>query len=129
MACAQVQYTAVNGLIFINTANSNRDGSGTVTTCLTAGGDGVAIQSMSIKAVDSTSQGMIRFYIDNGSTINLLKEVVIPAVTATAVVPTFEISLNGGFDLLAGYKLRVSTQIGEGFVIFIDGMQWNNCEC
>ncbi|MDP2387948.1 MAG: hypothetical protein Q8M29_16360 [Bacteroidota bacterium] len=126
------QYSADMGIASISTANSNLDGTGTVTTILTAGSSatykGCSIPTITIKGTVNTTPGMVRLFIgDTGSTKKLFKEIVIPSITKTATDQAFEhtIVFEDDFDLQAGYKIIASTQNAENFNILVEGKNWN----
>lgn len=120
-------YTAKTGLATISTANSNLDGTGSVTTVITGASNGTLIKSVIIKAVTSTSKGMIRFFIDDGSGINtgLLFEVPVPAVAISGVTMAFETKVNMNFTLNQGYTFKVSTENADTFNIICEALDWS----
>ncbi|MBC7554653.1 MAG: hypothetical protein H7257_11810 [Taibaiella sp.] len=127
------QLTANTGLANINTAHPLLDGTGS-TKVFTAGGKGAIIKSVTIKATQPTTKGMVRLFIGNaaGSAFALYKEVPIPtnpALTNTPtpviVLPSFEITLEGGFKLSAGMCLYASTQNEQSFNIITEGLNWD----
>lgn len=97
---AAAQYTAAPILDFvqISTANTNRDGTGTIGTVATgpatAAGNGVGkrINRVRIKAAGTTTAGMIRFYVSNdgGTTKRMITEVPVSAITVGASTAAFE---------------------------------------
>lgn len=129
MSCAQQQFTANTGLCKVSVANSNRDGSGTVATLINGSDAGTFINSITIKAEGSTSQGMIRFFMDNGGTKTLLMEVVVPATTPTGIVETFGYTFATTYNISASSSILVSTEVAEVFHVFADGMTMINCNC
>ncbi len=130
MAESLVKYTAVTGIVTINVQNPNRDGTGTLGTVLTATQDGVIINSITVKAVNSTSQGMVRLFIDNGAgTVLLFKEQLIPATTPSSKVQTYSITIPITFPLQSGYILKASTEKSEDFIITAEASSWENCSC
>lgn len=123
-------FTANTGMAVISTANSNLDGTGTTATILTAGSSGSGwkgcrVESINIKAIVTTTTGMVRLYIYDGTNTRLIKEVFIPSVTKSATEPAFETKLSlGNFQLQAGYSLKASTQNAESFSIIVEGNDW-----
>jgi len=116
-ASAQFAATPKIGSASISTANPNRNGTGTVATLFSAGALGSRVDSISIKARGATTQGMIRFFIHDGSNYRFFTEDEVIPITPTSVDKTHEsyIELAGGITLPNGYSLRVSTEIGEAF--------------
>ena len=82
----------------VSVANANRDGTGTLATCATgpsttAGpGVGKRINRVTIKAIVTTTAGMVRFYVSNdgGTTKRMITEIAVTAVTGSASLPEFE---------------------------------------
>jgi len=114
--------TPVIGSAAISTANTNRDGTGTIGSVLTGSANGTKINEIRIKATGTTTAGMVRLYIFNGATNFLFLEQAIAAVTPSASVKTEEYTLT--FDSLvlpATYQLRASTHNAEGFNVLAIG--------
>lgn len=123
-------YTANTGIGLISAANSNLDGTGTIVNILTAGTTGAGwkgceIQSVTIKAIVTTTYGMVRLFIYDGTNTKLLTEIQVPAVTKSGVASSFSRTVMlDKFELQAGYSLRASTQNAESFVITAEGLDW-----
>ncbi len=127
------QYAATPkvGLANISTANTNRDGTGTIGTVLSAGASGTRIDRIVVIATSTTTAGMVRLFIHDGSAYKLWREVPVSAVTPSASVATFYAAMSSnnaqdiGFlplTLPTGYSLRASTHNAESFnVIAIGG--------
>lgn len=108
------------GMAAISTANTNRDGTGTIATVLTGGTYGTRISRIIIKATVTTTAGMVRLYIgDDAGTpnIRLWREIVVSAITVSASVAGFVyiMSLPGESALILppNYTLRASTHNAE----------------
>lgn len=105
-------------------ANTNRDGTGTIVTLYTAPSAGSRFDRIDIKAVGTTTAGMVRLYIHDGSNARLWKEVVVTAATPSATAPAFAATLDlSSAPLLLpnGYSLRASTHNAETFNIIATG--------
>jgi hypothetical protein len=115
---ASVVRTAVGQ---VTTANTNRDGTGTIATIFTAGSSGSRIEMVEIQAIVTTTAGMIRLYIHDGTNARLFREQPIGANTVSASVPGFFIAIPFGdmspLLLANGYSLRASTEKSETFNI------------
>ena len=107
----------------LTTANSNRDGStGTVVDLVSGTAAGVIITSVRIKSRDAVSDGMIRFYVYDGTNARLYDEVPVTATSPTATTKTFEyawmpptpITIDG-----TSARFRGSTEVGEIFDLII----------
>lgn len=116
--------TPRNGVGQVSTANTNRDGTGTIATIFTAGSSGSRIDQISVKATGTTTAGMVRLYVHDGSNARLWREVAISAVTPSASLASFASYLNLSFDPLIlqnGYSLRASTHNAETFNVIAMG--------
>lgn len=117
------------GIGQISTANTNRDGTGTIGTIFTAGASGSRIDAISLKAVGTTTAGMVRLFIHDGTNARLLTELPVTAITPSATLPAWEAQLNTNsmsqvlpILLQSGHSLRASTHNAETFnVIAIGG--------
>lgn len=117
------------GIGQISTANTNRDGTGTLATILTAGASGSRIDAINLKAVATTTAGMIRLFLHDGTNARLLTELPVLALTPSTTLPSWEaqITTNNMSQILpiilpTGYSLRASTHNTETFnVIAIGG--------
>lgn len=115
----------------IITANTNRDGTGTVYTVTTAttainGGKGRRIERVQAKATSTTSVGTVRLFIFDGTNYRLAHEF---AVTAVASLPAGTSTWEDEWVrsdgqpvkvLPPGYSLVASTHIGEQFDVIAD---------
>ena len=122
------QFVAVPviGMATISTANTNRDGTGTLATIVTGATNGTRISEVRVKATVATSAGMIRFYIDDGVVANplLIREIVVEAITLTDPDDeTFEgaIYFSEGLILPNGWTLEASTHVANTFNVFALG--------
>lgn len=126
----QAQYAATPkvGIAAISTANTNLNGTGTIGTVFTAGANGSRIDAIDIKATGTTTAGMIRLFVHNGTTAFLLTELPVTANTPSGTVPAWETQLNTNtmtellpIVLPTGYSLRASTQNAETFNVVAVG--------
>lgn len=117
--------TPKNGSAQIATANTARDGTGTLGTVYTAGASGSRIDSIVVQATGTTTAGMIRFFtsIDAGTTKRLVYELPVLANTASATVPVWQYTLTSqnasfmqnGLVLQASALLYAATNNAETF--------------
>lgn len=110
----------------ISTANTNRDGTGTgpATAIFSAGASGSKVEEIKVKARGTTTAGMVRIYVWDGSgtDAHLLDEVPVSAITPSATVETFEATLTYDNLLLpTGWSVTASTHAAESFGILIFG--------
>jgi len=114
-AVAQVQ---------ISTANTNRDGTGTLGTVLTASstGNGVAVTVVTYIAAVTTTAGMVRLFLDDGSNKRLIAEIAVAAVTPSATVAcatgTYTPPWADGLVIPPGWSLKASTHNAEAINVF-----------
>jgi hypothetical protein len=106
----------LNDSVNITTANPNRDGTGTIGTLTTAPVGGCRVDDIMIKARATTTTGVIRFFLHDGTTYCFWREVLVTAITPSATVAAFESQLsNLALVLKAGWSIRVATEKGESF--------------
>jgi hypothetical protein len=106
----------------ISVANTNRDGTGTIVNLFTAGAGGSRVERITICATGTTTAGMIRFFLYDGTNFDLWREVSVTAITpsGTVIAYYFQIS-NLAFILSSGKSLRVATNNAETFKIIAEG--------
>ena len=122
--------TANTGLVNIATGDSSLTPTAPATV-LTAAANGTIIKSVIIKAMEPTTQGMVRLFIVNGSKGTLYKEVPIPIQPEAPALPVptpkytmFEVMLDGGLKLESGFLLAATTQNSESFNVIAEGLDW-----
>lgn len=120
----RTKYTAFTSTVVISTANSNLDGSGTLGTLIACTNtDGTLIKSITIKALGSTTRGMIRFYTDGILSIRrILFEVEVPAVVISSVDESFSVQITTPIWLENNKELYASTENAESFAIIAEGL-------
>lgn len=114
---AQFVATPKVGLATISTANTGLTGAGTIGTVFSAGANGSRIERCVVKATGTTTAGMVRLFIHNGTAATLLTEIPVAAVTPSGTLSAFETTLvfDGGLVIPTGYSLRASTHNAESF--------------
>ena len=112
----------------VSVANTNRDGTGTIVTVFSAGASGSRIDAIDLKAVGTTTAGMIRLFIHDGTNARLLTEVPVTAITPSGTLPSWEAQLNTNtmtqvlpLVLPTGYSLRAATNNAETFNVIALG--------
>lgn len=106
----------------LSASNSNRDGTGTVVTVFTAGTNGSRVERITIQATGTTTAGMVRLFVHDGTNTRLWKEVTIEAVTPSATAPAFRKELtNQSLLLPEGWLLRASTHNANNFIVLCEG--------
>ena len=114
------------GMATVTAANANLDGSGAIVTVASGLTEGIRIDVVEVKAIVTTTAGMIRLFLseDNGVTWELWHEIDVTAVTPGAAVqafsasytPTNPLSLATSDDLLGA-----STENAEEMNVFARG--------
>lgn len=126
------QYTATPQIDIaqISTANTNRDGTGTIATLITgaASPNYVKPEQAVVKATVATAAaGMVRFFISSngGTTWRLLHEMTVGVIAADADTAAFEDIYYFPDDLIlpdVNHKIGVSTEKADTFnVIALSG--------
>lgn len=118
----QPQYAATPraALGQVSTANTARDGTGTIATVFTAGASGSRIDDIAITATGTTTAGMVRLFLHDGTNARMLQEVSVGAVTPSATVQAWtQQLLNLALILPSGWSLRASTHNAETFNVTV----------
>ena len=72
--------------VAVATANTNRDGTGTLVSLITGVAAGTRINEIAVQATVTTTAGMVRIYLYDGTNYRLWDEVAIPVATVSASV-------------------------------------------
>lgn len=127
--CNFKQTTEVTGNQQVDVANPNLDGSGTIVPIFTATGpnSGALIRSITISALASTHQGMVRLFVSPAGppTYSLLSEVFVPESQQSSFEPSFKVKLYPNYNLEQNFVIGASTNNGDPFAITIEGQQWS----
>ena len=112
--------TNASPALIVNTANTNTNGTGTITTVLTAGKQGARIVRILLKATGVTTAGMLRIFVKvSAGTYRIVGEVAVAAVpTPGASTPTWEgvwTPSGGPLELDPDCVLGISTHNAEEF--------------
>lgn len=111
------------GIGQVSTANTNRDGTGTIATIITGVAAGTRINEIVVEATTTTTAGMVRLYLNDGTNTRLFDEFVIPAITASGSAQAYRAVKT--YDNLvlpsASWSLRASTNNAETFNVIIFG--------
>lgn len=99
----------------VATANTNRDGTGTVATLITGAATGTRVAEIVTQARVTTTAGMVRVFLYDGSTYYFFDEIAIAAATVSASVKGTRVRVT--YDNLvlpsASWSVRVSTHNAE----------------
>lgn len=122
----RAKYTANTGTALVSVANPNLDGTGTIETVLTATGNGTLVKNIIVKAIESTTRGMIRIFISGsfgGSSFTvLIDEIEVPAVIKSSIANAFEKVYDVDYYLPSGALLMASTEQDENFIVTAEGL-------
>lgn len=108
----------------LTTANTAKDGTGTVQTIFTsAATDGSFLERIIARAVGTNTASVLRIFVNNGSTNTsaannkLIAEVSLPATTLTEVAAQPDVALLMNLRMAAGYKINVTigTTVAAGW--------------
>jgi len=113
----------------LKTANTNMDGTGTVTTVFTAGANGSYVQRIVARPAGSCTASVLRVFINNGSASStntnnvLFTEVSLPLTTANAAAALQDIEVPLNFALPASYVINVTlgTTVSAGWAVSLIG--------
>lgn len=111
------------------TANTAKDGTGTVATLYTAGANGSKLNSIQIAYTGTSIATVLRLFINNGSTNatpgnnSLYKSISVPANTLSEVAAAADINIELPLTLPAGYKINatIGTTIAAAISVTISG--------
>lgn len=123
--CDFLQKTSNTSIKTISTANTNLNGTGTITRISTAALNGTRIKLITIVALSSTKEDIVRFFLNDGTTSFLWIEVVIPPSTQASYIPSLKIQLDEDFYLKGNYSIYASTNNGQQYAITIEGDSWS----
>lgn len=103
------------GSVNIATANTNRDGTGTVATLITGSNTGTRIAEIVVQARVTTTAGMVRIFLFDGTTYRFFDEIAIAASTVSATVKGTRVTNTYNNLILpsASWSLVVSTHNAE----------------
>ena len=113
----------------VKTANTARDGTGTVNTIFTAGASGSIVNRVTCIACGTNVASVARFFVNNGSASSnqdnniICREVALPETTSTeedeqgAVYMTTPIILPNSYKLL----VVIGTTVVGGWRFFVEG--------
>jgi hypothetical protein len=99
----------------IATANTNRDGTGTVATLITGVAAGTRVSEIVIKARVTTTAGQVRVFLYDGTTFFLFDEIALGAASVSATVQGTRVSTTYNNLILpsSSWSIRVSTHNAE----------------
>ena len=130
-AIANYAATPKVGVAVISTANTNRDGTGTLGTVFTAGASGSRIDAVEVQATGTTTAGMVRLFLHDGTNARMIAELPVFANTPSGTVPAWSAIVNSSgmnngtiqlpMSIPTGWSLRASTNNAETFNVLAFG--------
>jgi hypothetical protein len=115
---AQYASTVRTAQAQVSVANTARNGTGTIVTVFTAGASGSRIDDIYITATGTTTAGVVRLFLNDGTNTYLFDEILVAATTPSTTVSVFQsVLLNQAIVLASGWSLRASTNNAETFNI------------
>lgn len=118
-------------MVSVGTANTARDGTGTMSTLYTGSVSGSRAMRIIITASGTTTAGVIRIFKNDNTNTKLFDEILVPAITPSTTIKVFNYvyKMADGFpiDYLsdASWNIRISTNNAEGFNIFMLAENYN----
>jgi len=99
----------------IATANTNRDGTGTIGTLITGATNGTQVREIVVKARVTTTAGMVRVFLYDGTTYYLYDEISMLAATPSGTVQATRANVTYANLILpsSSWSVRVSTHNAE----------------
>ena len=123
----QAQYVSTPQVwaVSLSTANTGKDGTGAAPTLVTgAATPGTRIDRIRFIAVGTTTAGMVRVFLNDGTTKRMIRELTVDAITPSGTVPGWEKEWTFGDGLVlpsASWSILVSTHNAEAFNVFAFG--------
>lgn len=112
----------------LTTANTAKDGTGTVVTIFTAGADGSILNRIRYAPAGTNVPSVLRIWINDGVGLTatdsiLWRERDLPATTLTEVASQLEYVIECGLKLPAGYRVlcAIGTSVAAGWYVSAEG--------
>jgi hypothetical protein len=101
------------GVASVSTANTNRDGTGTIATVFTAGSSGSRIEEVVLKATGDPADSVVTLFLHDGSNFWLFDEVDLgdPAAASTTVVGYRVSRTYENLVIASGWSLRAAITV------------------
>lgn len=112
--------TPISASAQISAANTNRNGTGTIVSVISGATNGTRVDDIYIVATGTTTAGVVRLFISDGTNIRLWQEILVPAITPSTTVTVFNTSLlNQALLLKSGWSLQAATNNAETFNVIV----------
>lgn len=118
---AQYASTVQNGQVQISTANTQRTGSGTISTLIIGATNGTRIDDIYIVATGTTTAGAVRLFVSDGSALpRLWQEILVTAASPNTTTAVWSYTLlNQALVLESGWSLAAATNNNETFNVIV----------
>lgn len=117
---AQYASTVQTAQAQISTANTNRNGTGTIVSVFSAGSSGSRVDDIYIVATGTTTANVVRLFISDGSNIRLWQEILVPAIVPSTTVAVYSTALlNQALILKSGWSLQAATNNAETYNVLV----------
>ena len=103
--------------VAISAANTNRDGSGTVVEVIAGVAAGTEIRRVIVQATGTTTAGMVRLFLYDGTNYRALREIDVTALTVGAATKAFraEVAFSDLILPSASWKIVAAPHNAETF--------------
>jgi len=101
------------GVAAVSTANTNRDGTGTIATVLTAGSNGTRIEEIRLQATGDPADSIVTLFLHDGTNFWLFDEADLgnPAAASTTVAGAEFTATYDNLVLPSGWSLRAAITV------------------
>jgi hypothetical protein len=104
----------------ISVAETSRTAPTNAVACVTAGANGTMISRVHVHATGTTTAGMVRLYLHDGTNYHLREEIAVSAVTPSGTVAAFSADSTvftpvTPVAISTGWSLRAATHNAEAF--------------
>lgn len=107
----------------VTAANTNRDGTGTIVDVIAGVAAGTRIDRIIVQAEVTTTAGMLRLYLYDGSNWRLWKEIQVQAITVAASTEAWSAEIVTPDLVLpsASWKVGAAPHNAEAMVVYAHG--------
>ena len=113
---AQYASTTQTAQVQISTANTNRNGTGTIGTLIIGATNGTRVDDIYITATGAVTAGVVRLFISDATNIRLWQEILVTAISPNVTTAVWSSTLlNQALLLKSGWYLAASTNNAETF--------------
>lgn len=117
---AQYASTVQTASAQISVANTARNGTGTIVSVISGAASGTRVDDISIVATGTTTAGVVRLFISDGTNIRLWQEILVTAITPSTTQTVWSATLlNQALLLKSGWSLQASTNNSETFNVIV----------